>query len=123
MSFQQFQLKYNSNNNWIQIFPNTLKEDLIGANLGELFGPFTITLSKNDWNNNTIIVNNSEILETDLIFCLPILSGSNSQMNQQLQNYNLIDTNYGVESLDGQIVFTCNSTPTIDLSVQIFWFR
>ena len=119
-----FIMSYNNNNGWIPLYPFTLKSQIIGWNLGESYGPYEIILYANNWINNQQIIDLNGVIESDILYCLKILSGTQEQMIAQDEAYGLLDPIVGIESLYNQIRFTCTSnSPTIDLTLQISWVR
>ena len=107
----------------VPLYPQTIKNQIVGWNAGEVFGPYQFTLSSSGWNNNQQIVNLNGITENDIVVCTKVLSGTQPEMIAQDQAYSLLDTVIGVESLQNQIRFTCTSTPTVDFTVSISWTR
>lgn len=107
----------------VPLYPQSIKDQIVGWNAGEVFGPYQFTLSANQWNNNQQIVDLDGVTPDDIVICNKVLSGTQSQMIAQEQAYGLLDTLTGVESLQNQIRFTCTSTPTVDFTVQITWTR
>lgn len=41
----------------VPLYPQTIKDQVVGWNAGEIFGPYQITLSSNNWSNNQQTVN------------------------------------------------------------------
>ena len=107
----------------VPLYPQTTKNQIVGWNAGEVFGPYQFTLSSSGWNNNQQIVNLNGVTENDIVVCTKVLSGTQPEMIAQDQAYSLLDTVIGVESLQNQIRFTCTSTPTVDFTVSISWTR
>lgn len=107
----------------VPLYPQTIKNQIVGWNAGEVFGPYQFTLSHTEWDNNQQTVNLNGITEDDIVVCTKVLSGTQPEMIAQDQAYSLLNTLTGVESLQNQIRFTCTSTPTIDFTVSISWTR
>lgn len=114
-----------NNNNYIQLHPKTTKENVNGWELGELFGPYQITLYASRWNaDRQQTVSLPGITQEDIPYCVKVLTGSQQQMMAQISAYNLLDPIAGLESLDGELRFTCSeSVPNVDLTVQVDWIR
>lgn len=113
-----------NNNNYVNLYPNTIKSQIIDWNIGEVYGPYTITLYSSNWENNKQIVSLDGVEETDIIFCNKAFSDLDPIREQIIQdnNYALLLTN-GIQSLQNQIEFSCSSPPTVDLNLQVFWTR
>lgn len=107
----------------VPLYPQSIKDQIVGWNAGEVFGPYQFTLSANQWNNNQQTVDLDGVTPDDIVICNKVLSGTQTQMIAQEQAYGLLDVLTGVESLQNQIRFTCTSTPTVDFTVQITWTR
>lgn len=107
----------------VPLYPKTIKEQVVGWNTGEVFGPYQLTLTTNGWVNNQQIVTLNGVAEEDIVSCVKVLSGSKEEMVAQDQAYGLLDALTGVESLQNQIRFTCTSTPSVDFTVSISWTR
>lgn len=124
-SNQGFELTYkNGNNINVPLYPSTTVNQVIGWNIGQIFGPYTLTLNSNNWVNNQQTLQLEGITSKDRVKCIKVLTGSTSEQLQQNQAYSLLDPTFGVESLSNQIKFTCsNSTPSINFQVQISWTR
>lgn len=82
------------------------------SNLTNAFKAFTITLSLNSWSNNTQIITNSNFLATGYayIVCASVLN---------LSEYNSCAIYADDITVDGQMVFYCDSVPESDLTVDI----
>ena len=107
----------------VPLYPQTIKDQVLGWNAGEVFGPYQFTLSASNWNNNQQTVTLDGITADDIVVCTKILSGTQAQMIAQDEAYGLLDNLIGVESLTNQVKFTCTSTPNVDFQVQITWTR
>lgn len=116
-----YELSYLGSGGIIPLHPRTISAQIDGYNrFGQIFGPYQLTLSQNGWINNTQTVALSDVLSTDILTCDKILSGTEEVMKIQDENYGLLES---VESLDGQIQFTCIDEPSDDLTVQVSWTR
>lgn len=120
-----FELNVKANNgNYVPVYPDTIKQQIIGWDRGEVYGPITVTLKANAWVNRQQTVTVQGIQSTDIPFCVKVLSGNQSQMQAQQEAYNLLDPYIGIESLTNRCRFTCtNAVPTIDITVQVEWTR
>lgn len=107
----------------VPLYPQSTKDQIVGWNAGEVFGPYQFTLSSSGWNNNQQIVNLNGVTENDIVVCTKVLSGTQTEMIAQDKAYSLLDTLTGVESLQNQIRFTCKSLPQVDFTVSISWTR
>lgn len=119
-----FELIYKGNNVNIPLYPVTTIEQTLGWDIGEIYGPYTLTLSVNNWNNKQQIIQLEGVTEDDKVKCVKILTGDLEQIKVQNNAYNLLDSKIGIESLQNQIKFTCtNQIPTVDLTVEVMWTR
>lgn len=117
-----FTLSYLGQNGYIPLYPKTTIGQVIDWNLGETYGPIQITLSASDWTGNTQIVSVDGVTPNDIVYCVKVLTGTESEMLEQDAAYSLLDPVIGVESLENSIKFTCTDTsPTVDLTVQVSW--
>ena len=107
----------------VPLYPKTIKEQIVGWNAGEVFGPYQFILTTNGWVNNQQTVTLNGVTEEDIVSCVKVLSGTEEEMIAQDQAYGLLDALTGVESLQNQIRFTCTSTPSVDFTVSISWTR
>ena len=107
----------------IPLYPNSIKDQVLGWNIGESYGPYQFTLTTSGWNNNQQTVSLDGVMPTDILKCTKVLSGSKEEMIAQDQAYSLLDLLTGIESLQNQVRFTCTSTPTIDFTVSVSWTR
>lgn len=116
-----YELSYLGTGGIIPLHPRTISEQIDGYNrFGQIFGPYQLTLFQTGWVNNTQTVVLSDVLSTDILTCNKILNGTEEAMKIQDENYGLLET---VESLDGQVQFTCIDEPSDDLTVQVSWTR
>lgn len=119
-----FEMTIKANNGTlVPLYPQTIKDQVLGWNIGQVFGPYQFTLTSSGWSNNQQTVNLNGVSSEDKVTCVKVLSGTQVEMEQQDQSYNLLNPLIGVESLQNQIRFTCTSTPTSDFTVQISWTR
>lgn len=116
------ELKKNGNG-YISLFPKTVQSQVIGWNIGEIFGPYTLVLKADAWINNKQIVNFDGISNQDFVYCLKVLSGTKEEMIAQDINYSKLSEDEGVESLNGGLQFKCKTKPTADIQMQIWWTR
>lgn len=107
----------------VPLYPKTIKDQVIGWNAGEVFGPYQFTLSASGWSNNQQTVTLDGVTSNDVVVCTKILSGTQDEMIAQDESYGLLDILTGVESLQNAIRFTCTSTPTVNFTVSISWTR
>lgn len=108
----------------VPLHPRTTLEQVVGLNIGEIYGPYIFTLAASGWQGNKQTVTVSDITENDRPKCGKILSGSEEEIIAQNEAYNLLDSRYGIEAKNGQVVFSCKEeSPTIDIQVQIVWSR
>lgn len=107
----------------VPLYPQTIKDQVIGWDIGQVFGPYQFTLSADSWSNKQQTVSLNGVTSSDKVICVKVLSGDSISKKLQDKSYNLLDPLIGVESLQNQIRFTCTSTPTSDFTVQISWTR
>ena len=107
----------------VPLYPQTIKEQVVGWDAGEVFGPFQFTLLANAWNENQQTLSLNGVTSEDIVVCEKVLTGTQPEMIAQNQAYNLLHPLIGVESLNNSIKFTCVSTPSVDFQVQISWTR
>lgn len=112
-----------SNDSLIPLYPKTTKNQILGWNCGEIFGPFSFTLKASDWVNKQQAFPLTGVMRTDMVQCIKVLSGSSEEMIQQEQAYNLLNPLTGVETLQNQIRFSCVAVPENDFTVEITWRR
>ena len=114
----------NQTGDYVSLYPQTIQSQVNDFNkLGETFGPYILELNSANWVNNQQTLDLTDILSSDIPYCVKILEGTQEQMQAQQDAYNLLNPLTGVESLDGQIRFTTTSTPITTFKVQIHWFR
>ena len=107
----------------VPLYPQTIKDQVVGWNIGEVFGPYQLTLLASEWNNNQQLISLDGVTPNDILICNQILSGTQEEMINQKKSYELLDSLIGIESLQNQIKFTCVATPVTDFSVAIHWTR
>lgn len=112
-----------NNGTLIPLYPQTTREQIMGWNAGEVFGPYQFTLLANNWHNNQQTVNLNGVTSSDIVVCVKVLSGTKAQMIEQDEAYSLLDSLTGVQSLQNQIKFTCTSTPQVNFTVSISWTK
>ena len=123
-SNQGFTMSIKANNgNIIPLYPMTTPEQIINWNVGEVYGPYTITLPVNEWVENKQVQAMTGIFKSDIPFCTKVLSGTQEEMIEQDKAYSLLNNLIGIESGNNEVIFTCNQTPSIDFQVQISWTR
>ena len=116
----------NNQNNYVPLAPRTELKQILDWTMGEFHGPYTVTLTAAGWSNGQQTVAMEGITETDIPYCVKMLSGTQEQMIEQDRAYSRLDPLKGIESLNGQVRFTCSSSsrvPTIDINVQVYWTR
>ena len=118
-----FTLNYKGQVGWIPLYPNTIQSQVIDWKLGESYGPYELTLPASGWQNNQQTLTLDGVNSDDILYCVKVLSGTQEQMIAQDQAYGLLKQYSGIESLNNQVRFTCTSTPEVDFTVQISWFR
>lgn len=119
-----FTLTYNNNNGLVPLYPKTPMSQILDEDFGECFGPYQLTLAANKWNSsNQQTVTLAGVKSSDILYCTKVLTGNTTQMQAQDQAYSLLNPYTGIESLNGQVRFTCTSKPTTNFTVQVHWFR
>lgn len=119
-----FELTYKTASSNVALYPRTIKSQVLGWNVGEVFGPYVLTLPQDQWAQGSLTLSLADVTETDRVKCIKMLSGTSEEMMAQDKSFSLIDPLIGIESQDGQIKFTCtNAVPTVDLQVQVSWTR
>lgn len=107
----------------VPLYPKTTKDQVLGWDIGESYGPYQFTLDAAEWSNNQQTVSLDGVMPTDILKCTKVLSGSQEEMIAQDQAYSLLNSLTGIESLQNQIRFTCTSTPTVNFTVSVSWTR
>lgn len=107
----------------VPLYPKSTKDQVLGWNIGESYGPYQFTLKTSGWNNNQQIVTLDGVMDTDILRCTKVLTGTKEEMIAQDEAYSLLDPVTGIESLPNQIRFTCTSTPSVDFTVSVSWTR
>lgn len=105
----------------VPLYPQTTVSQVIDWDVGEVYGPYTLTLSASGWVENQQTVALDGISSENIPICVKVLSGSAEEMIAQDQAYGLLDPLTGIESLQNEVKFTCTSTPTVDFQVQVSW--
>lgn len=121
---KSFILKVKASNGYYNtLYPETIKQQVADWDLGEVIGPFNITLRANQWFNNKQRVVQNNVLPSDRPICTKILSGTKQNMIAQDEAFSLLKTNNGIQTDFNAIIFTCDKTPTVDFQVQVWWCR
>ena len=110
------QIKNNANN-YISLYPKTVKGQVIGWNVGEI-KTANIVLKSNAWANKRQTIDLEGISSNDIIQCLIILEGDEIQMKKQKEQYSFISS---VNSLTNKIEFNCTKVPNVDIKLQLNW--
>lgn len=124
--YQAFEMNYKNNQGYVKIYPNTTTEQVMGYNLGEVYGPYQVTLSANGWIESETTayqdVSLSDVRDTDYVVCINILSGTEENMIAQDKAYCFIGR---VLSSNGSLRFIAKGeqNPDVDLTVQVSWIR
>ena len=119
-----FEMTYKGNGVNVPLHPTTNIDQVLGWNIGEVYGPYVLTLSASTWSNNQQTVAVDGVTVDDRVKCVKVLTGTETQMKAQDVAYNLLDPQVGIESLNNQIRFTCtDNVPNIDIQVQVAWTR
>lgn len=105
----------------VPLYPNTILNQIIDSNLGQVYGPFILTLSASNWVNNQQTLPLDGIASENVPYCVKVLTGTQEQMIAQDEAYSLLNPITGIESLQNEVRFTCTSTPTVDFQVQVSW--
>lgn len=119
-----FEMTYKGNGVNVPLHPTTIIDQVLGWNIGDVYGPYILTLSASAWSNNQQTVTVDGVTVDDRVKCVKVLTGTKTEMEAQDIAYNLLDPQVGIESLNNQIKFTCtNSVPSIDIQVQVMWTK
>ena len=118
--YQGFEMNYKNPSGYVKLYPNTTTAQVMGYNLGEVFGPYELTLESSGWSGNGQTVSLAGVMDTDYVVCGKVLSGALQDMKNQDEAYALLDS---IQSLNNSIKFTCTEVPTVDLTVQVSWIR
>ena len=119
----------NNENNYISLFPKTIKNQVIDYSMGSVYGPYNFTLETTGWTLDSTsgmykqTVTLADVLETDIVYCIKVLTGDAATMIAQDEAYSLLHPYLGVESLNGSITFAATAQPTVDFQVQVSWTR
>lgn len=107
----------------VPLYPKTTKDQVLGWDIGESYGPYQFTLDAAEWSNNQQTVLLDGVMPTDILICTKVLTGTQEEMIAQDQAYSLLNPLTGIESLQNQIRFTCTSVPTVNFTVSVSWTR
>lgn len=114
----------NQDNTYSDIYLKTTQEQVIGWNIGELYGPYIIKLKASDWlSNNTLIYTGVPTTSDSVVICSLVTQGTEQQQRQQIVAYSLLDSNKGVESFSNRLIFSCKRKPETDITLQVFWTK
>ena len=123
-SNEAFVFSFKGQNGYIPIYPNTSKAKVKDWTMGEVYGPFQVSLPATGWDDNSQTVALNGVTDTDVVYCVNILSGTQEEMQEQVRDYLYLDPQIGVQSQANSLVFTCtNKVPTVDLVIQVEWVR
>ena len=123
-SNEAFVFSFKGQNGYIPIYPNTPKAKVKDWTMGEVYGPFQVSLPASGWDDNSQTVALNGVTDTDVVYCVNILSGTQEEMQEQMRGYLCLDPQIGVQSQANSLVFTCtNKVPTVDLVIQVEWVR
>lgn len=112
-----------NNGSLIPLYPKSIKSQVLGWNIGEIYGPYTISLPASGWSNSQQVVSLPGVVSTDTVECVKVLTGDVESMTAQDTAYKQLRSYEGIQSLNGQIRFYCTTTPSVDLTVQVHWTR
>lgn len=119
-----FEMTYKGNGVNVPLHPTTNIDQVLGWNIGEVYGPYVLTLSASAWLNKQQTVTVNGVTVDDKVKCVKVLTGNQEEMVAQNTAYSLLDSQVGIESLNNQIRFTCtDNVPNIDIQVQVAWTR
>lgn len=119
-----FELTYKGNGVNVPLHPTTIIDQVLGWNIGDVYGPYVLTLSASAWLNNQQTVAVDGVTVDDRVKCVKVLTGNQEEMEAQDAAYALLDYRVGIESLNNQIRFTCtDAVPNIDIQVQVAWTK
>ena len=110
-----------NNGTLVPLYPNTITEQIIDWDIGQVYGPYTLNLLASGWVENQQTVALNGISSENIPTCVKVLTGSTEEMIAQDQAYTLLNPLTGIESLQNEVRFTCTSTPTVDFQVQVSW--
>lgn len=123
MDYIGFNWKVKTEDGYALLNPVTSVSQVYNLNKGQVFGPYTIEVQANAWENNQQTFSIPNILSTDIPMVKKILTGTVDEMKAQDEAYALLDELFGVESSVGQITLTTTQTPVTDYQVQVWWTR
>lgn len=116
----------NQNGGYVHLFPQTQQHQVENWTMGQMFGPYNLTLTAAGWSNGQQTIALPEMVNTDIPYCVKMLSGTEQEMIEQDRGYSRLDPLTGIESLNGQVRFTCTNSsrvPAVDINVQVYWTR
>ena len=119
---QGFTMSYKGQNGYIPLYPSTITDQVLGWDMGTLYGPIQVVLTSSGWSNNQQTVTVEGVEPTDIIYVNNVLTGDETNMKAQLEAYGGLSP-VGVNSLTNAVQFTAIITPTVDLTVQLMWTR
>ena len=119
---QGFTMSYKGQNGYIPLYPTTVTDQVLGWEMGALYGTIQVTLSASGWRNNQQTVTVEGVEPTDIIYVNNVLTGDEASMRAQFEAYGGLNP-IGVNSLTNAVQFTAITTPTVDLTVQLMWTR
>lgn len=115
-------MSYKGQNGYIPLYPSTITDQVLGWDMGTLYGPIQVVLTSSGWSNNQQTVTVEGVEPTDIIYVNNVLTGDETNMKAQLEAYGGLSP-VGVNSLTNAVQFTAIITPTVDLTVQLMWTR
>lgn len=119
-----FEMTYKGNGVNVPLHPTTNIDQVLGWNIGDVYGPYVLTLSASAWSNKQQTVAVDGVTVDDRVKCVKMLIGNQEEMEAQDAAYALLDYKVGIESLNNQIRFTCtDAVPNIDIQVQVSWTK
>lgn len=127
MANKNIAIKYKTPTGYTEVAIGTNASQVQGLDeKGVAFGPYQISLPASGWNKETrkqkVLL--SEVIDTDIVYCVKVLTGTKENMLKQQEAYNLLDATKGVNSLNGELEFYCTKNiPTVDLKIQVEWVR
>ena len=113
----------NNNGRYTEMFPVTTREQILGWDIGDVFGPFDLTLRADSWQGNKQVLDLVGVEDTDILYCTKVLKGTKAQKSQQELAYKKLSPVNGIQSLRDKVQFTCDSVPEVDINVQVWWTR
>ena len=123
MNYTGFNLKTKVDAGYATLNPITSVTQVLNLDAGKVFGPYIFTLELDNWVLNQQTFAAPELVSTDIPMVTKVLIGTVDQMKAQNTAFGLLDSDTGVESLDGEIIFTTTRTPDTTYQVQVWWTR